>query len=308
MPALAGAAQRLGLRPADGGPRRPARRLPSLEPQPTRAERLAGAARRLGFAAVAAAATIGSYLAVQRIGWDAVASAVLASSPLWVLLAVALMGISMVLRAASWHAILQAALPHTRVRLADAFQGTAIGVLMSATLPARLGEPSRALIVARRLGRPRELLPTVLGTLVSQTVLNLVALAILGGTIVQHDRAVRREPAGARAVRGCAVRRPARRAGGARARAPGQALAVAARAGLARRAARRAAPRALRAWTCSASRGSARWRRGRSWRPGRCSGSPASCCWPRSASTTAVPASAPPPRCCSRSTSPPRCR
>jgi len=183
MPALAGAAQRLGLRPADGGPRRPARRLPSLEPQPTRAERLAGAARRLGFAAVAAAAAIGSYLAVQRIGWDAVASAVLASSPLWVLLAVALMGISMVLRAASWHAILQAALPYTRVRLADAFQGTAIGVLMSATLPARLGEPSRALIVARRLGRPRELLPTVLGTLVSQTVLNLVALAILAATI-----------------------------------------------------------------------------------------------------------------------------
>ena len=44
---------------------------------------------------------------------------------------------------------------------------------MSATLPARLGEPSRALIVARRLGRPRELLPAVLGTLISQTMLNL---------------------------------------------------------------------------------------------------------------------------------------
>ena len=59
-------------------------------------------------------------------------------------------------------------------------QGTAIGVLMSATLPARLGEPSRALIVARRLGRPREYLPAVLGTLVSQTLLNVVALVILG--------------------------------------------------------------------------------------------------------------------------------
>ena len=41
----------------------------------------------------------------------------------------------------------------------DAMQGTFIGVLMSATLPARLGEPSRALIVARRLGRARETLP-----------------------------------------------------------------------------------------------------------------------------------------------------
>jgi phosphatidylinositol alpha-mannosyltransferase len=55
-----------------------------------------------------------------------------------------------------------------------------IGVLMSATLPARLGEPSRALIVARRLGRVRERLPIVLGTLVSQTLLNLVALVVLG--------------------------------------------------------------------------------------------------------------------------------
>ena len=54
---------------------------------------------------------------------------------------------------------------------------------MSATLPARLGEPSRALIVARRLGRPREYLPAVLGTLVAQTLLNVVALVILGAVM-----------------------------------------------------------------------------------------------------------------------------
>ena len=76
-----------------------------------------------------------------------------------------------------------AALPAARPRLADAMQGTAIGVLMSATLPARLGEPSRALIVARRLGRPREYLPAVLGTLVAQTLLNVVALVILGAVM-----------------------------------------------------------------------------------------------------------------------------
>jgi phosphatidylinositol alpha-mannosyltransferase len=38
-------------------------------------------------------------------------------------------------------------------------------------------------IVARRLGRPREYLPVVLGTLVSQTVLNVLALVILGGVM-----------------------------------------------------------------------------------------------------------------------------
>src|SRR4029079_16457020 len=44
-------------------------------------------------------------------------------------------------------------------------------------------EPSRALIVARRLGRPREALPVVLGTLVSQTLLNVLALLILGAVM-----------------------------------------------------------------------------------------------------------------------------
>jgi phosphatidyl-myo-inositol alpha-mannosyltransferase len=51
---------------------------------------------------------------------------------------------------------------------------------MSSTLPARLGEPSRALVVARRTGKPRENLPIVLGTVVSQTLLNIVALVVLG--------------------------------------------------------------------------------------------------------------------------------
>jgi phosphatidyl-myo-inositol alpha-mannosyltransferase len=55
--------------------------------------------------------------------------------------------------------------------------------LMSSTLPARLGEPSRALVVARRTGRPRENLPVVLGTVVSQTFLNIVALAVLGAVM-----------------------------------------------------------------------------------------------------------------------------
>ena len=62
-------------------------------------------------------------------------------------------------------------------------QGTFIGVLMSSTLPARLGEPSRALVVARRTGRPRENLPIVLGTVVSQTLLNIVALVVLGAVM-----------------------------------------------------------------------------------------------------------------------------
>jgi len=188
VPAPAGAARaavRIGLRSAAGGPRRPARRLPPLDPRPGVVQRAGRVARRGALVAGALAVAGGAWVGVQRIGWNSVAASLLASSPAWVLLAVALMSLSMVLRAVSWHAILRAALPAARPRLADAFQGTSIGVLMSATLPARLGEPSRALIVARRLGRPRELLPAVLGTLVSQTLLNLLALAVLGAVMFQ---------------------------------------------------------------------------------------------------------------------------
>jgi phosphatidylinositol alpha-mannosyltransferase len=119
-------------------------------------------------------------LALQRIGVESIGRAIVAATPIWVLVAFALMCASMLLRAEAWHAILRAALPGTRVRRRDTARATMVGVLMSATLPARLGEPSRALILSRRLGRMRERFPVVLGTMVSQTLLNLLALTLLG--------------------------------------------------------------------------------------------------------------------------------
>jgi phosphatidylinositol alpha-mannosyltransferase len=59
-----------------------------------------------------------------------------------------------------------------------------IGVLMSATLPARLGEPARAMVLARRIGRMRETVAVLGGTLVAQTALNILALLMLGVIIV----------------------------------------------------------------------------------------------------------------------------
>jgi phosphatidylinositol alpha-mannosyltransferase len=178
------AAVRVGALPADGGERAPARRIPTLEPAPeVAARKRSGQLRRAGLVAGTLVGVGASVIAVERIGVSSIAGALVRSSPPWVLAGLALMCASMFLRAASWHAILKAALPQARPRFADAMQGTTIGVLMSATLPARLGEPSRALIVARRLGRPREYLPVVLGTIVSQTLLNVLALLILGGVM-----------------------------------------------------------------------------------------------------------------------------
>jgi phosphatidylinositol alpha-mannosyltransferase len=175
--------RRLGALPADGRPKVRPRRLPSLERGPGRRRPVLAALRRAGLLLSLALAAGLAYLALERVGAADVAKALLGSSPGLVVLALGLMCASMGARAVSWYAILRAALPRARVRLFDALQGTSIGVLMSATLPARLGEPSRALIVARRTGRPRDHLPIVLGTMVSQTLLNLVALVGLGAAM-----------------------------------------------------------------------------------------------------------------------------
>jgi phosphatidylinositol alpha-mannosyltransferase len=183
---LARAAQGAGLRTAEPGPRTPPQRLRSLEPDipGSGRRRAARVARRalIGAGAIAGAGL--AALALQRIGIPRIGRAVVAAAPVWVLVAFALMCLSMLIRAEAWHAILRAALGSgVRVRRRDAARGTMIGVLMSATLPARLGEPSRAVIVARRLGRMRDRFPVVLGTLVSQTLLNIFALCVLGSVM-----------------------------------------------------------------------------------------------------------------------------
>jgi phosphatidyl-myo-inositol alpha-mannosyltransferase len=174
-------AARAGLRPAEPGPRVRPRRIPSIEPADGSQRRRRARVARKVVVGVGAAAGVGlTTLALNRIGLHSIGQALIGAAPAWILLGFALMCLSMLLRAEAWHAILRAALPGTRVRRRDAARGTMIGVLMSATLPARLGEPSRALIVARRLGRMRDRFPVVLGTLVSQTLMNLFALSVLG--------------------------------------------------------------------------------------------------------------------------------
>ncbi len=175
--------RRAGIVPIDGSVRRPAQRLPSLDPAPARASR-GKVARRAGLA-VAGALGVGlSVIAANRIGLDKVVSSIVRSDAKWVIIATALMMASMLLRAASWYSIAKAALPKRPLRRRDVTSATMIGVLMSATLPARLGEPARAMVLSRRTGRMRETFPVLLGTLVSQTVFNILALVLLGVIIV----------------------------------------------------------------------------------------------------------------------------
>ncbi len=305
MPAPATSRERtrvfLGSMPADGQPLVRPQRLPSLEPKPPEARSPARVfARRAVIAIAAVGGAALSWLALQRIGLDQIGQSLVAATPWWVVVALGLMCLSMAVRGVAWHAILRAALPQSPLRPVDALQGTFIGVLMSATLPARLGEPSRALIVARRTGRPRENLPTVVGTIVSQTLLNVARARAARRRDVLDRVAVQRAPPRRWSSSPRAARDPRGGAGHPDPAAQGRDPAIAPRAGVGPQGARRRRPGAP-GLGCSATRASEPPRPCCSSPHGRCSGCPATRCSPRWASTTS-PAWAPPRPCSSRST------
>jgi phosphatidylinositol alpha-mannosyltransferase len=118
--------------------------------------------------------------ALSRLNLSRVGNALIEASPGWIVLALALMALSLLLRSASWHEVLRAALPRTPIRWSSVLRATMIGVMGSAVFPGRIGEPSRVFVLSRRLDGPtRRHLPVVAGTVFSQTLINLLALAIL---------------------------------------------------------------------------------------------------------------------------------
>jgi phosphatidyl-myo-inositol alpha-mannosyltransferase len=59
-------------------------------------------------------------------------------------------------------------------------RATMIGVMASAVFPGRIGEPTRVVVITRHIEGPRaRMLAVVAGTVFSQTLINLLALAIL---------------------------------------------------------------------------------------------------------------------------------
>ena len=114
------AAVRLGLRAAAAVSRARPRVACPRSSRAAAGRRAAGRGRCARAAFVVAGACAGARRAAvarpQRIGLQPIAHALLASSPTWVLVALALMCASMVLRAVAWHAILRAALPDARPR------------------------------------------------------------------------------------------------------------------------------------------------------------------------------------------------
>ena len=150
------------------------------ENPPTR--RRGGGFRHAGL--IVAAVILAGLLAfaLWRLGLHHISHALITATPGWVALALVLMALSLLLRSISWQQTLRAALPETPIAWAPVIRATMIGVMASAVFPGRIGEPTRVLVLTRRLEGPaRRLLPIVAGTIVSQTLINLFALAILGG-------------------------------------------------------------------------------------------------------------------------------
>ena len=124
--------------------------------------------------ALAVAALAATVIACTRLDLSALRATALG----WVLAAFALNSASMLLRAFAWLGALRGALPRSAVSAPGVVRATMIGVLGSAVLPGRAGEPMRTWLVSRRIAQ-RNALALVVGTLVSLTVLNLLALLLL---------------------------------------------------------------------------------------------------------------------------------
>ncbi len=165
---------------------RPSLQRADLSPTARRIDRLRRSrlAWRAGLALASLALAGLIVLALSGIGFAGIGRSLSHVHPWWLVAALALNGLSMFLRAVSWQAVLRAALPDLRLRWPVVVRATMIGVLISALIPGRFGEPAKAYLVARRTGDTARRFPLILGTVFAQTLINLLALAILAAITI----------------------------------------------------------------------------------------------------------------------------
>lgn len=104
--------------------------------------------------------------------------------PGFVAATLALLSLSLIARAECWYVILRGASISTRITRLICARATMIGVMISATVPGRLGEPTRVFVVARRAADTRHSISLVAGTVLAQTLLNMAALVALASALL----------------------------------------------------------------------------------------------------------------------------
>lgn len=128
--------------------------------------------RRLVLALVGlAASAVALYLAVRSVDLAATVGAIAAASLAPLLAAVVLLFVSMVLRSWRWQRLLPVAPPVRRI-----LPVLLVGYLGNAVLPARLGEPIRSYLLARREGLSSA---GVFGTSILERIVDLATLALM---------------------------------------------------------------------------------------------------------------------------------
>ncbi|WP_028064192.1 lysylphosphatidylglycerol synthase transmembrane domain-containing protein [Solirubrobacter soli] len=135
--------------------------------------------QHIAYGAAALVAVGATAVACSRLDLSVLKTA----APIWVAAALALNCASMMLRSLAWLGTLRGALPGVSVPVGGVIRATMIGVLASAVAPGRVGEGVRTWLVSRRLAH-RNPFATVAGTVLSQTVLNVVALVALAAIAV----------------------------------------------------------------------------------------------------------------------------
>jgi phosphatidylinositol alpha-mannosyltransferase len=136
-------------------------------------------ARRIAAAVTIAVVGALIYLAIEKLNPSQVGHVLTKTNFGWAVLALALMALAFLARGESWYAVIRAALPDTPLGRGVVSRGIMVGMIGSTVAPGRLGEVARTLVVARRLGDPSRNIALVAGTVISQTLINLLALGAL---------------------------------------------------------------------------------------------------------------------------------
>jgi phosphatidylinositol alpha-mannosyltransferase len=123
-------------------------------------------------------------LALTRLDLSRSLHALANVRPALVAVTFGLLSVSLIARAEGWYVILRGASVSLQTSRLLAARATMIGVMVSATLPGRLGEPARVFVVARRAEQLRNRIALVAGTVLAQTLLNMVALVALASVLV----------------------------------------------------------------------------------------------------------------------------
>jgi uncharacterized protein (TIRG00374 family) len=120
---------------------------------------------------------------IQTIDWAASVRVFAGLSPGLVTAAVLANLVSIALKATVWQAALETLPTRPRIRYRHVVAATLVGFLMNSILPARLGEPARAIVLRRRIARDSgEQVPfaTIAGTIIAESfVLGVTLVALL---------------------------------------------------------------------------------------------------------------------------------